>query len=436
VTVTKAPLKGQAWWLLVISGVFALSVALSNTFVNVYLWKVDKSYIAIGWYNLAVYGTMPLAFIVAGWIVHRMSGVWTLRIGILLHAGFYLVALTGGTTVARLPWMLGVVMGLAGGFYWFSFNLLCLRYTQAGSREKFYGLNGVMGAIAGMVAPPVSGFLISFEDRLGGLSGYHVIFSLSLGLFVLATGLSFRLHANRLDGKLRLHSGLTALRNRSWRMLMIGCTIYGLREGVFLFLIGLLMYLATSSEMKLGEFMLLQSALSFVSFYLVSRWIKPTNRLKAMGTGAVLMGGAALLFLLPMEARHILWYGSIIALSIPLFLVPLQGYVFDGISQLSEANLGDTEHVIVREVFENAGRVIGICAFLLLVGVAPNPRFIAYFAFGLGYVQLATFGFIMVGQKGDMKAKKGANAKMTTGNDVPDPSKCDSHALARRKAGT
>lgn len=435
-TVTKAPLKGQAWWLLVISGVFALSVALSNTFVNVYLWKVDKSYIAIGWYNLAVYGTMPLAFIVAGWIVHRMSGVWTLRIGILLHAGFYLVALTGGTMVARLPWMLGMVMGLAGGFYWFSFNLLCLRYTQAGSREKFYGWNGVMGAIAGMVAPPVSGFLISYEDRLGGLSGYHVIFSLSLGLFVLATGLSFCLHANRLDGNLRLQSGVTALRSRPWRMLMIGCTVYGLREGVFLFLIGLLMYLATSSELKLGEFMLLQSALSFVSFYLVSRWIKPTNRLRAMGTGAVLMGCAALLFLLPMEATHILWYGSIIALSIPLFLVPLQGYVFDGISQLSEANQGDTEHVIVREVFENLGRVLGIGAFLLLVSASPNPRYIAYFAFALGYVQLVTFGCIMYGQKGNTREKKGQNAQVKAESDVADSSKRDAHSLARRKAGT
>lgn len=399
-TVTKAPLKGQARWLLVISGIFALSVALSNTFVNIYLWKVDQSYVSIGWYNLAVYSTMPLAFIAAGWIVQRIASVWTLRVGIILHACFYLLALLGGTEVARLPLLLGFVMGLAGGFYWFSFNVLSLRFTKSGSRERFYGLNGVMGAIAGVVAPPTAGFLISVEDRFGGLSGYHVIFSLSLGLFVFATCLSVRLHAQPLGGQLHLLKGFSALRQKSWRMVIIGCLVYGLREGVFLFLIGLLMYIATSSEMRLGEFMLLQSALSFVSFYLVSRFVKPRNRLTSLGIGAVCMAGAALIFVLPIQASHILWYGSIIAISIPMFLVPLQGYVFDGISQLTnDEEQGGTEHVVVREIFENTGRVVGICAFLVLVSGSPTSRQIAYFALALGFVQLVTFLLIRSGQR-------------------------------------
>lgn len=396
---TKAPLKSQAWWLLGISGIFALSIALSNTFVNIYLWKVDRSYGSIGWYNLAIYSTMPLAFIAAGWMVQRITTAWTLRGGIVLHAGFYLLALLGGTAVARSPLLLGFVMGLAAGFYWFSFNLLCLRYTDSGARERFYGMNGVMGAVAGMAAPPASGFLISVEDRFGGLTGYHIIFSLSLALFVLATCLSFRLHAESLGGRLQLRRGFSSLRLKPWRGVILGCMLYGLREGVFLFLIGLLMYIATASEMKLGEFLLLQSALSFVSFYLVSRFVKPQNRLRALGVGAVCMAGAATIFLMPVKASHILWYGSIIALSIPLFLVPLQGYVFDGISQLGKQTGEDTEHVITREIFENAGRVLGITGFLVLVTVNPNPKLIAYFAAALGFVQLGTWVLIRWGQK-------------------------------------
>ena len=40
--------------LLIISGLYSLSIALSNTFVNIYLWKQSGNYVDIGIYNLIV----------------------------------------------------------------------------------------------------------------------------------------------------------------------------------------------------------------------------------------------------------------------------------------------------------------------------------------------------------------------------------------------
>ncbi|MCL6548022.1 MAG: serine hydrolase [Alicyclobacillus sp.] len=139
-------LQRHALWLLVVSGIFTLSVALSNTFVNVYLWKVDRTFGAIGWYNLCVYIALPLTFVVAGWLAKSYLHLnWTFRIGIGLHAAFYALALAGGTRIASLPWVLGAVMGTAGGFYWLSFNMLSMQFTERGMRDRFYGLNGVSG---------------------------------------------------------------------------------------------------------------------------------------------------------------------------------------------------------------------------------------------------------------------------------------------------
>jgi YQGE family putative transporter len=388
----RARLSTQARWLLVISCTFALSVALSNTFVNVYLWKVDHRYGAIGWYNLAIYSLMPVAFVGAGLAAKRLGGVFTLRAGVVMHVLFYLLTLAGEERVTRLPVVLGVVMGTAAGFYWFSFNWLSVRLTEAGSRERFYGLNGVMGALASIVAPPVAGYLISVEDQLGGLTGYHVIFALSLALFVLATVFSGFLRARFEPGTLRLgRAWAEAMRTRFWRLTLFACTLYGLREGVFLFLIGLLMYLATGSEMRLGEFLLLQGALSSLSFFLVSRWVHPRNRLWVCGIGALCMAGAAMLFLRPLTAGLIVMYGSAIAVCLPMFLVPLQGTVFDGVSRVAREAGTQAEHVILREVFENLGRVAGIAAFIALVSTNPSPRHIGGFACGLGFVQLGTW---------------------------------------------
>lgn len=391
------PLGRQAWWLLAVSGIFALSVGLSNTFVNVYLWKVDRNYGAIGQYNLLVYCALPVAFVAAGWLAKRLHTLWTMRIGIVWHAIFYAVALLGGTSVARLPWLLGVIMGLAGGMYWFSFNVISLQVTRQGRRDRFYGLNGVAGAVAGMLAPLVAGFLIAQGDGRGGLSGYHLIFALSLVLFVVATLVSWCLKAHPEGGQLRLGRAWAGLRRRPWRMLLTGCFVYGLREGVFLFLIGLLMYIATGSELRLGEFLLLQGAISFVSFYLVGRFLRPGNRLTVLGIGAACMAGAATLFTMPVDARLLLWYGSLIALTIPLFLVPLQGFIFDGITSLDPGGEDVMEHIIAREVFENVGRVLGIVAFLWLIAARPDARHISAFALGLGFVQIGTWILIKSG---------------------------------------
>jgi len=395
---SRLRLNPQALWLLTVNGIFTLSVGLSNTFVNIYLWKVDRSYSSIAWYNLLIYLTIPVAFIFSGWFAKRRDAVFTLRIGITLHALFYGLSLVGGTRIAAMPAVLGAVMGTAAGFYWLSFNMLSFKDSEAGGRERFYGVNGVMGAMAGMAAPFLAGYVISAEDRFGGLSGYHVIFTLSLGLFLLAALVSSRLHDEETSGPLSLAKAFLAWRVRPWRMVLLGCFSYGLREGVFLFLIGLLMYISTGSELKLGEFVLLQSGLSAFSFFAVSRFVKPRRRLWVLGVGAGSMLGAALLFLFPINAWLLLIYGSAIALALPLFLIPLQGVVFDGVSALDRTNAIYMEHIIVREVFENAGRVLGIAAFLWMVSRAPAITNIARFAVALGFVQVVTWALLWRGE--------------------------------------
>lgn len=341
---------------------------------------------------------MPLAFILAGWMAKRLTPVWTMRTGIGLHALFYLLTLMGGPLIAESPIALGITMGLAAGFYWCAFNVLCLTVTEQGTREKFYGLNGVLGSVSGMVAPPVAGYFISYEDRFGGLSGYVLIFAISLALFVLATIVSAKLKVNSIRAPLELKHAFTKLNNRPWRMIMFGCTAYGLREGVFIFLIGLLLYISTGSEFKLGKFVLLQSALSFVSFYVVGKFVRSSNRIVILGIGSIAMAVAALFFLRSVTPSLIVWYGAVIAVVLPLFLVPLQGFIFDGVTAIDEEKRHQTEHIIVREIFENAGRVLGIVFFLVLVRYTTSSRVIAYFAVCLGFVQLLTWGCLAWGK--------------------------------------
>lgn len=393
--------------LLLISGLFSLSIGLSNTFVNIFIWKVDKNFTSIALYNLSIYLSMPIAFVLAGMICMQFRIVFAMRFGLILHILFYGSVLFAGEMLAPRPYILGGMMGLAAGFYWFSFNMFSLTYTASGQRDGFFGFNGVVMAVAGMIAPLVAGQLIATEDRFGGLTGYHVIFAISLGLFLAAVFCCHGLGSDKLVQSIRLQTVFSALQYRSWRMTVVASALYGIREGVFVFLISLLMYLSTGSEISLGNFLFMQGGLSFISFYFVGRYTTGYNRLRILQVGAGLMAAAALLFLLPISTHLILWYGGVIALVLPLFLTPMQAFVFDEISFMESKLPRRAEHLIVRELFSNGGRAIGIFTFLLLTIFTTNQSTIAKFAVGIGFVQLFSVMFLQMGNDAKLEANSG-----------------------------
>lgn len=49
--------------LLTIGGLYALAIALSNTFVNVYLWKQSGRFTDLAIYNLAIVVLQPITFL-------------------------------------------------------------------------------------------------------------------------------------------------------------------------------------------------------------------------------------------------------------------------------------------------------------------------------------------------------------------------------------
>lgn len=135
-------LPRMAWWLLVVSGLFHLSISLSNTFVNIFVFKVDHSFAAIAWYNLPIFLLLPFTFVLAAFVAQHTSTAMALRIGIGLHALFYAVTLVVGERAARMPFALGILMGLAAGFYWLAFDVLSVEYTDKGGHEPFLGRTG------------------------------------------------------------------------------------------------------------------------------------------------------------------------------------------------------------------------------------------------------------------------------------------------------
>jgi YQGE family putative transporter len=369
-------------FLLFIGGLYSISTALSNTFVNIYLWKQSGEFTDIGLYNLAVVVLQPLTFILAGRWAKKMDRVVVLRIGVSFLAFFYLAVLFFGKNASDFLLVLGSILGIGYGFYWLAYNVLTFEITEPETRDFFNGFLGVLTSAGGMVGPIAAGFIIS---QLKNFTGYSIVFGLSLALFTLAVFLSFFLKPRPAHGKYLFQRILAERKhNFNWRMITNAHFFQGIREGTFVFIISVFVFLSTGSEMSLGTFGLINSGVSFLAYYFVSRLIKREHRKKAILLGGCLLYASIFLIVFDVNYTKLLIYGATIAIAYPILLVPYMSMTYDVIGSGWNAAEMRIEYIVVREIFLNMGRFVSIVLFLAAITFFDEQKSIPFLLLILG----------------------------------------------------
>jgi MFS transporter, YQGE family, putative transporter len=351
--------------LLFIGGLYSLSAALSNTFVNIYLWKQSGEFSDLALYNLAIVVLQPLTFILAGRWAKKIDRVIVLRIGVIFLALFYLTVLFIGTNASKFLLLLGALLGVGYGFYWLAFNVLTFEITEPENRDFFNGFLGILTSVGGMIGPIAAGFIIS---RMEKFTGYSVIFGISLTLFSIAVFLSFFLKRRPADGSYLFRRILAERKNSlNWRMITNAHFFQGLREGTFIFVISVYVFISTGSELALGTYGLVNSSISFLGYYLVSRLLKKEYRKRAILIGGLVLYAAIFFIVFDVTYPKLLMYAAAIAVAYPLLLVPYISLTYDVIGRGWKAAEMRIEYIVVREIFLNAGRIVSIISFLAAV---------------------------------------------------------------------
>ncbi|GGF99409.1 MFS transporter [Paenibacillus abyssi] len=387
-------LDKQAVLLLAVQGLFAVANALSGTFVPVYLWKTSQSFMLIGWFTLFQYAVSGLTFWLAGKWVKERNKMNSLRIGVVLSGVFYCSILFLGTSASAYVVPLGMLNGMAAGFFWLAFNVVYFEITEPDNRDRFNGWAGLLGSGAGIIAPWVSGWLItSFE----GNSGYRIIFTISLVVYGLAAVISFFLRKRKAGGQYEWLHGFRQLKRRDlpWRNVFAALVAQGIREGVFMFLVGLMVYIATQNEQKLGNFALWTSLVGLVSFWLVGKRLKMKVRKQAMLIGVSMIALVILPLFWSVDYTMLLIFGIGTALFMPLFSIPMTSSVFDLIGATEESARKREEFVVLREIGLVMGRLIGLSAYLLVMSRTNSPAAMTWLLLGVGVMPIAGWWFML-----------------------------------------
>ena len=182
--------------------------------------------------------------------------------------------------------------------------------------------------------------------------------------------------------------------DKNWRLITNAHFFQGLREGVFVFIVSVFVFIATDSEMALGTYGLINSGISFLAYYFVSRMLKKELAKKAILIGGLMLFIAIFLIVFDPTYTRLLLYAALIAVAYPLLLVPYSSMTYDVIGRGWKAAEMRIEYIVVRELFLNMGRIFSILLFLGAITIFNEERIIPILLVILGSGHTLIYLFI------------------------------------------
>ncbi|MFP7253307.1 MFS transporter [Terribacillus goriensis] len=367
--------------LLIIGALYSLGIFLSNTFVNIYLWKQTNDLINIAVYNLAIYVAQTILFTLSGSWAKRIDRVIILRIGVFFLSVFFLLVLFTGEKAASYNLLLGAVLGIGYGMYWLAYSVLTFEVTEPETRDFFNGVSGLLQSLTGMIGPFVAGYIIT---RMNNSHGYTLIFAVSFFLFLLAVICTAGIKRRGAEGKFGLMQAWKEVRHdAAWRNTVLAHVFQGVREGIYTFIISVWVFIVTNSELSLGTFNLVYSAFSFIFYYIATRYIKSRQRKTAIFLSGVALSLSVVLLLVELNFTTLLIYAAIIGVFYPILYVPYLSLSYDVIGKARDAAKLRVEYIVLSDAATNIGRIVSVVLLLIGVGIWAEAS-IPYLMFILG----------------------------------------------------
>lgn len=358
-------LSMQAKLLLLVTGLFTLGSGFSSIFVNLYLWKLNNSFVTIAIFNLTQYVLVLTTFPLAGLLSKKTNAALTLKIGLACYSLFYLSILLLNINAGKFIYLLGALMGVSLTFYALSIHILTYDLTNDKNRDLYYGINGAVTSFAGIVPPVLSGFII-ISNSGKGLKGYYIIFAITLVLFLLTALISAFLK-NKSDESEYLFKEVLFLKDKRWDVVLKSQALLGLRDGIYSFIINIIIFMILNSEMSFGKYTTFFSILGLICFFLLSRIIRKENRLSYLFIGSIMMLSASFILVAFNNYLGIILYGLINTAASPFWNIPLSSIMFEIIGMTAPKKSMRIEFIVVREIPLNLGRILSVLLFIFAI---------------------------------------------------------------------
>ena len=345
---------------------YNLFQGLVSVYITTLLMRVSGDGDIVKWYNMLNFLFTGIMMILAVFVMRKKNTNLVTRIGIMGFIVLYTTLLFTMNSADKMMPVFGILTGFSNGFYWLTYSTYVSAFTLDSRRDVALAFIGFVNGIITLTMPALSGFVI---EQIGGFLGYTVVFGLSFGIAVVTILLSLRLpkHVVPAEKKETNTYYRRALKkivlDPCWRCGMSTEMIRGVREGTFNFLLNILVFETVKSETLMGFNTLLTGVGTIISFWVVGRISRPSNRIKLMFTATTVLLVAALLLVWGMSPELIIAFAFLNAFFNTFIVNPSSSIFFLLIQKKAEPNARE-EYFSIKEVFLNFGRILGI--FILL----------------------------------------------------------------------
>lgn len=366
-------LQRKAKVAIALNALFGMAEALCSVFLGVYLWINSHDFNIVFKYYLAIYAVTPILFFVAGWYSQARDRLHVYRAGLVMHAVFYATLLHLRERSPEHAVALGILLGATWGVFWAGANVFNFDVTPYGRRDYYFGLLSAVGGIVSLIAPIVSGLLI--RSARTPHEGYHLLFGIVLILYMGCFVLSFLLPRDSEPRPFHIRRALFPGKDqRDWQWTMITSATLAGSFSIFPFLLSLLMYVRTGSELSVGGYASFQALASVAVSYWVAKTVSTRTRRAYMRWGVITLLLAGVTMLFPIGLATLFLFGLLRSISGPMFGIPYSGLRMDIIQDCAEEPAQRIEYITAWEIPLALGRIISMTIMMSLVAILPHSE--------------------------------------------------------------
>lgn len=389
---------------LLMNALFAFGTSLSGVFQSVFLWKLDKTYSLLAYYSMYWSVAIIISFGLCAWLARKTSPMITMRLGFVFYLITYLIMLFFHDTLDEHIMLLGISNGLAMSLYYVGMHMAVLDLTTNDKRDQFLYIQGILFTIGGVIAPLLSGLLIS---SFAGMIGYYVVFMATCVFLFIAFIVSLRVKGNPVTTKSHFWE---VIKNPSpeWKKMYSIMFADGIVSGAFTtFLITMMTFKVAGGELNLGLYNTGAQIMSIVAFYMLAKYSKAKDRITVFAIGSVtILLSSVLISAYPIFISLVI-FGILSPIAMNMISTSMNAMIYESIERDPDYKEKRLDYIIIREIPLGVGRIIGVVLFLTmrkyfdLEALLP----ISFSIFPIVYViMIPTLYFIWKKPNGNMKA--------------------------------
>jgi MFS transporter, YQGE family, putative transporter len=361
-------LDRRASFMVLINGAYTAANLLAGTFLSIFLWRASHDLTPIAIYSGLSALMIPLAFVANGLLWRGMGAGASIRLGLFGNGFVYLLVLVLGNGAPQWVILLGLLRGIAEGFYWSGFHLVSYDTTSDGDRDRYFGAQATATWLLTALLPPAAGAVIVAGSKLGGgpYQGYELIFALACVLLMAAMVLAGRLPSAARERLSVRRVAALVRRNPDWQWVTFARLTDGFTGSLLGLVLTILTYLMLKNEQQVGNFNGLMGLLGVGISLGLATFMKPQHRTACALVGGTMLVLSTLVFPLYLTGWALIAFGLLRAVGGPLHGNALAPVALQVIDRDPAPRAMRYDYIVHQELCLGVGRVLSIGCFLLL----------------------------------------------------------------------